>query len=62
LFISGIHGLVNNAGVVGQNAWDDWMTPDSYLSCWEVNTLGLIRMTHAFKPLLKKAKFVLFGN
>lgn len=53
----GLHGLVNNAGIAGQNAWDDWMSLDSYRMCWEVNTLGLIRMTHSFKPLIKKARF-----
>jgi len=52
----GLHGLVNNAGIAGQNGWDDWMTTKSYQICWEVNTLGLIRMTHALKPLIKKAK------
>ncbi|KAI6177562.1 hypothetical protein M3Y97_00920900 [Aphelenchoides bicaudatus] len=52
----GLHALVNNAGIAGQNGWDDWMTLDSYRICWEVNTLGLIRMTHAFKPLIKKSK------
>lgn len=59
--ISGLHGLVNNAGIAGLNAWDDWTKLDSYRMCWEVNTLGLIRMTHTFKPLIKKAKFVFIG-
>ena len=42
----------------GQNAWDDWLRPDDYRACWEVNTLGVIRVTHAFKPLVKKARCV----
>lgn len=54
----GLHGLCNNAGIAGQNGWDDWMTVQSYRIAYEVNTLGLIRMTHAFKPLIKKAKLV----
>lgn len=54
--------MVNNAGIAGQNSWDDWCTLDSYRICWEVNTLGLIRMTHAFKPLIKKAKLVFSEN
>lgn len=48
--------MVNNAGINGHATVDDWTVPEDYQSVWEVNTLGVIRMTHAFKPLLKQAK------
>uniref|UniRef100_A0A915DW38 Uncharacterized protein n=1 Tax=Ditylenchus dipsaci TaxID=166011 RepID=A0A915DW38_9BILA len=52
----GLHALVNNAGVVGNVAWDDWLTPEDYENVWQVNTLGVIRVTHAFKHLVKGMK------
>ncbi|KAI6210523.1 hypothetical protein M3Y96_00337300 [Aphelenchoides besseyi] len=51
-----LHGLVNNAGVVGTNMWDDWTELADYRHCFEINTLGLIRVTHAFKPFIKRAR------
>ncbi|KAI6227084.1 Dehydrogenase [Aphelenchoides besseyi] len=51
-----LHGLVNNAGVAGTNMWDDWTELDDYRHCFEINTLGLIRVTHAFKPFIKRAR------
>jgi len=52
----GLWGLVNNAGILGQSAPDDWMTVDMYQKALDVNCLGVIRVTHAFKPLIKKEK------
>lgn len=53
----GLHGLVNNAGIVGNAGVDDWLTEDDYQAVFDVNTLGVIRVTHAFKDLIKKAKY-----
>ncbi|KAI1706371.1 short chain dehydrogenase domain-containing protein [Ditylenchus destructor] len=53
---NGLHAVVNNAGIVGNAAWDDWLTPEDYEEVWRVNTLGVIRITHAFKDLVKKSK------
>ncbi|CAD5209139.1 unnamed protein product [Bursaphelenchus xylophilus] len=53
---TGLWGIVNNAGIGDNRAWDDWQTPEMYQRFWEINTLGHIRVTHAFKDLVKKAK------
>ena len=52
----GLWGLVNNAGIGDMRGWDDWQTPAIYERFWQVNTLGVIRATHAFKPLIKRVK------
>jgi len=45
---------VNNAGVLGVNAPDDWLTVAHYEQCMAVNTFGVIRVTQAFKHLVKR--------
>ncbi|KAF7640058.1 Peptidase S1 domain-containing protein [Meloidogyne graminicola] len=52
----GLHALVNNAGIVGNTAWDDWLIPNDYQQVWEVNTMGMIRVTQTFKRLIKLEK------
>jgi len=52
----GLWALVNNAGVPGAGAPDDWSKVDDYEKAMAVNCFGIIRMTHAFKPLLKKER------
>ncbi|CAD5209137.1 unnamed protein product [Bursaphelenchus xylophilus] len=52
----GLWGLVNNAGIGDMRGWDDWQTPAVYQRFWEVNALGVIRTTHAFKHLIKRTK------
>jgi len=52
----GLWGIVNNAGIGDQRGWDDWSPPAQYERNWQVNTLGVIRVTHAFVDLLKKTK------
>jgi len=52
----GLWALVNNAGALGVGGPDDWMTVDDYQRALDVNFLGVVRMTHAFKPLLKKER------
>lgn len=49
---------MNNAGIVGNVAFDDWLILKDYQDVFEVNALGVIRVTHAFKDLVKKTKFV----
>lgn len=45
-----------NAGIASINAPDDWLNVDHYKKVMEVNSYGVIRTCHAFKPLIKKAK------
>jgi len=51
----GIDALVNNAGV-GRLGQDEWLSAEDYDAVWRVNTLGTIKATHAFYPLLKKGR------
>uniref|UniRef100_A0A914BW40 Uncharacterized protein n=1 Tax=Acrobeloides nanus TaxID=290746 RepID=A0A914BW40_9BILA len=53
---NGLYGLVNNAGIVGNASFDDWLLLQDYKDVFDINTLGVIRMTHAFKDLIKKTK------
>ncbi|CAG9536894.1 unnamed protein product [Cercopithifilaria johnstoni] len=48
--------LVNNAGLLGTCGYDDWCTLQEYGKHLDVNTLGVIRVTHAFMPLLKQSR------
>ncbi|VBB33934.1 unnamed protein product [Acanthocheilonema viteae] len=48
--------LVNNAGSLGVHGYDDWCTVEDYAKDLNVNTLGVIRVTHAFMPLLKQSR------
>lgn len=48
-----LHSLINNAGV-GISGYLDWLTLTDYEHCMNVNFFGMIRMTKAFLPILKK--------
>lgn len=48
--------IVNNAGVFSCYGPDDWCRVEDYQSSMDVNFLGIVRVTQAFKPLLKKSK------
>uniref|UniRef100_F1LA86 17-beta-hydroxysteroid dehydrogenase type 6 n=1 Tax=Ascaris suum TaxID=6253 RepID=F1LA86_ASCSU len=47
--------ILNNAGIFVYGP-EDWCTLDDYKLAIDVNTLGVIRITHAFKRLLKQSK------
>ncbi|CAI4226111.1 unnamed protein product [Auanema sp. JU1783] len=49
-------GVVNNAGVFSCYGPDDWLKITDYQSSFDVNTLGVIRVTQAFKKLIKLSK------
>jgi len=51
---TGLWGLVNNAGILGANGPIDWLDIKHYQTCLDVNILGVIRVTHAFAPLIKR--------
>ncbi|XP_072274388.1 dehydrogenase/reductase SDR family member 9 [Pyxicephalus adspersus] len=52
----GLWGLVNNAGVMGTLAPIDWLSIDDIRDPIEVNLIGLIHVTLAMIPMIKKAK------
>ncbi|GGY13856.1 short-chain dehydrogenase [Streptomyces minutiscleroticus] len=47
--------LVNNAGILGEVTAPEDMTADQVRHVYETNVFGLVRVTHAFLPLLRKA-------
>lgn len=51
--------LVNNAGIA---VYDDLSNPDVIEQHLRVNFLGMLRMTHAFLPLLKRSKGDIVNN
>ncbi|CAJ0574474.1 unnamed protein product, partial [Mesorhabditis spiculigera] len=52
----GLYGIVNNAGIVGHSFYDDFLTIDDYRETLEVNLFGVVRVTKAFVPQLRKTK------
>ncbi|MFG2576725.1 SDR family NAD(P)-dependent oxidoreductase [Streptomyces sp. NPDC048481] len=49
----GIDVLVNNAGVLGTHNPADEITADDAAAVFDVNVVGIVRVTHAFLPLLR---------
>lgn len=47
--------LVNNAGILGEVTAPQDMTADQIRHVYETNVFGLVRVTHAFLPLLREA-------
>lgn len=52
----GLHGVVNNAGVLGNTFFDDFLTIEDYKRTADVNLWGAIRIVQAFKPLVKRTR------
>ncbi|KAJ6656484.1 hypothetical protein lerEdw1_003772 [Lerista edwardsae] len=52
----GLFGLVNNAGVANPIGPTEWMSVEDYRKVMAVNTFGVIEVSLAFLPLLKKAR------
>jgi len=50
----GLDVLVNNAGIAGEVGVADFAGPD-LLAVLETNTVGIVRTTHAFLPLLRES-------
>lgn len=46
--------LINNAGILGEVAAPEDMTADQLRHVYETNVFGLVRVTRAFLPLLRK--------
>ncbi|MET7690317.1 SDR family NAD(P)-dependent oxidoreductase [Streptomyces sp. NPDC005483] len=51
----GIDVLINNAGVLGSHSPADQLTAADASEVFEVNVVGIVRVTHAFLPLLRKS-------
>ncbi|MDT0567087.1 SDR family NAD(P)-dependent oxidoreductase [Streptomyces sp. DSM 3412] len=51
----GIDVLINNAGVLGPHSPADQLTAADASAVFEVNVVGIVRVTHAFLPLLRKS-------
>ena len=47
--------LVNNAGIIGRRADVDELTGDDALLVFQTNVASLVRVTHAFLPLLRRS-------
>ncbi|WP_133916928.1 SDR family NAD(P)-dependent oxidoreductase [Streptomyces sp. NBC_00582] len=47
--------LINNAGVFGTHSPADRITAADASEVFEVNVVGIVRVTHAFLPLLRKS-------
>ncbi|XP_062582328.1 dehydrogenase/reductase SDR family member 9-like [Saccostrea cucullata] len=53
---AGIWCLVNNAGIAGSVGPTDWLTRSDYEKVMAVNLYGMVEMTNAFLPLIRKEK------
>ncbi|PIO63491.1 hypothetical protein TELCIR_14908, partial [Teladorsagia circumcincta] len=49
-------GIVNNAGIFSCHGPDDWTTVSDYINAAQVNTFGVVRVTHAFKKYVKRSE------
>ena len=47
--------LINNAGIFGTHKLADEITAADASAVFEVNVVGIVRVTHAFLPLLRKS-------
>lgn len=54
--MSGLWGLVNNAGISVPIGPMEWMQLEDFKKVLDVNLIGLIEVTLKFLPLLKKAR------
>uniref|UniRef100_A0A670HQF0 Retinol dehydrogenase 5 n=1 Tax=Podarcis muralis TaxID=64176 RepID=A0A670HQF0_PODMU len=55
-WVKGLFGLVNNAGVANPIGPTEWMGVEDYRKVMSVNTFGVIEVSLAFLPLLKRAR------
>uniref|UniRef100_A0A183DCA6 (+)-neomenthol dehydrogenase n=1 Tax=Gongylonema pulchrum TaxID=637853 RepID=A0A183DCA6_9BILA len=51
-----LYAVVNNAATPGTNMFDDLLNMEEYERLITVNTMGVIRVTRAFKPMIKRSK------
>ena len=51
----GLDVLINNAGIIGPRVDPSNITAADILATYDTNVFGIVRMTHAFLPLLRKS-------
>jgi len=51
-----LHGLVNNAGINVTGGPMEWSSPEMVEKQLNVNTMGVVRVTRSFLPLIRAAK------
>ncbi|KAG8562812.1 hypothetical protein GDO81_015824 [Engystomops pustulosus] len=56
VLITGLWGIVHNAGVLGYMADGELLPLSVYKQCMDVNFIGVVQVTKMFMPLLRKAK------
>lgn len=54
--ISGLWGIVNNAGISGPPTPIEWCFKEDYEKTLAINTFGMIEVTRIFLPLVLKSK------
>ncbi|GLX66168.1 SDR family oxidoreductase [Paenibacillus glycanilyticus] len=54
--------LINNAGIAGGHLKPDEITAEETRRVYETNVFGLVRVTHAFVPLLRKSEAPVIVN
>ncbi|MEU0946201.1 SDR family NAD(P)-dependent oxidoreductase [Streptomyces canus] len=58
----GIDVLINNAGVLGPHLPAEQLTAADASAVFDVNVVGIVRVTHAFLPLLRKSAHPVIVN
>ncbi|MEU0026182.1 SDR family NAD(P)-dependent oxidoreductase [Streptomyces sp. NPDC006335] len=58
----GVDVLINNAGVLGPHVPADELTGADATAVFDVNVVGIVRVTHAFLPLLRKSSHPVIVN
>ncbi|WP_214413884.1 SDR family NAD(P)-dependent oxidoreductase [Sphaerisporangium fuscum] len=48
--------LINNAGIIGRRAPAEELTGDDAIEVFQTNVVGIIRVTNAFLPLLRRSE------
>ena len=51
-----LHGIVNNAGVNVTSGPMEWNSPEMVEKVLTVNTMGVVRVTRSFLPLIRAAQ------
>jgi Dehydrogenases with different specificities (related to short-chain alcohol dehydrogenases) len=54
--------LINNAGIAGGHSKPEELTADDTRRVYETNVFGIVRVTHAFLPLLRKSEAPVIVN